>query len=114
MAQEMKNNLSTNDQDAYQWIVQELSDKKADNIVTLDLRNHQSLVDYMVIASGQSSRHIASLASYLYQKNKHLFSNVHIEESAEWVLLDLGPVIIHLFKPETRETYALEKMWSVH
>lgn len=97
----------------FQGMIQELEDKKAENVILLDLRKHPSLVDYMIIASGTSTKHLHALAEHLYRNHKHSFSSVHIEEGPEWVLVDFGPVVVHIFKPETREIYNLEKMWSV-
>ncbi len=91
-----------------------LSDEKAEDIVTIDLRGKSAMADYMVICSGRSSRQVASLSEKLMQKVKEDFarsSKVEGKEQGDWVLIDTGDVIVHVFRPEVREFYQLEKMW---
>jgi ribosome-associated protein len=95
------------------WVVQQLSDKKAENVSVLDLRQQKAFTDFMVVASGTSSRHLGFMAEYLKREAKSQCSNIHVEDGPDWTLVDLGDVIVHLFKPETRELYAIEKMWSL-
>ena len=92
-----------------------LDDYKADNIVTVSLKGKSDIADYMVIASGRSSRQIASIAEGLGQTVKKNGVRGCIPEGqrqGDWVLLDAGDIIVHLFRPEVREFYNLEKMWG--
>ena len=91
-----------------------LEDNKADDVVVMDLRGKTSLASYMVVASGTSQRHVASLAEKVQQnlKAEGYKSTSEGEERADWVLIDAFDVIIHLFKPEVREFYNIEKMWQ--
>ena len=93
-----------------------LDDYKADNIVTVSLKGKSDIADYMVIASGRSSRQIASIAEGLGQAVKKNGVRGCIPEGqrqGDWVLLDAGDIIVHLFRPEVREFYNLEKMWGL-
>lgn len=94
-----------------------LEDGKAENIVTVDLSGKTDIADFMVIASGTSSKHSSFLAEKIIQQIKESDPTItsHVEGVTEgnWVLVDAGDVIIHIFKPEIRELYNLEKMWSV-
>ena len=92
-----------------------LDDNKARNITTIDLKNKTYIADYMIIASGTSSRHIQALSEILVSELKKIgLDNCRIEgrESNDWKLVDAIDVIIHIFHPEKREFYDLEKMWS--
>jgi len=92
-----------------------LEDAKAEFVVTIDLQGRSILGDFMVIASGRSQRHVSAIADQLLQKLRQAgIRNVRIEglEGGDWVLLDTGDVIVHLFRPEIREFYNLEKMWQ--
>ena len=91
-----------------------LDDGKADDIVVIDLEGKSSIANYMVIASGTSNRHVASLAENLQikLKEKGFQSVAEGEEKADWVLIDAYDVIVHIFRPEVRAFYSLEKMWS--
>jgi len=96
-------------------ILAALEDGKAEGIVTIDLRGRSVLGDFMVIASGRSQRHVLALADQLLQKLRMAgMRSVRVEglEGGGWVLLDTGDVIVHLFRPEIREFYNLEKMWQ--
>ena len=91
-----------------------MDEAKAENVVTIDLHGKSSIGDFMVIASGRSDRHVAAIAEQLQRKLKETgFGRVRAEglEAADWVLLDTGDVIVHVFRPEVREFYNLEKMW---
>ncbi len=94
--------------------VKALDDGKADDIVVMDLQGKTSIASYMVIASGTSNRHVAALAEQVQMKLKEAgYKTVSEgEEKADWVLIDAFDVIIHLFKPEVRDFYNLEKMWA--
>ena len=93
-----------------------LEEQSAEEIVRLDLRGKSSICDYMIVASGRSNRHVNALADYVQRGLKqHGLEKLGIEgmEQCDWVLIDAGDVIVHLFRPEVREFYALEKLWSV-
>ena len=92
-----------------------LASNKAQNITTIDLKNKSYIADYMIIASGTSSRHLQSLSEILVSELKKLgFNNCRMEgkDSSDWKLVDAYDVIVHIFHPEKREFYNLEKMWS--
>ena len=92
-----------------------LDDNKAQNITFIDLKNKSYIADYMVIASGTSSRHLQALSEILVIQLKKLgLDNCRIEgkDSNDWKLVDAQDVIVHIFHPEKREFYDLEKMWS--
>jgi len=93
-----------------------LDDDKAVGIVVIDLAGKTSLTDYMVIASGTSQRQVGAMADHLRDKIKASgIKGVSLEGKAtcDWVLIDAGDVIVHLFRPEVREFYNIEKMWGV-
>jgi ribosome-associated protein len=93
-----------------------LDDYKADGIVVINLEGRTSLTDYMVIASGNSQRHVGAMAENLREKIKQSgIQTVSVEgqTQCDWVLIDAGDIIIHLFRPEVREFYNIEKMWGV-
>ncbi len=93
-----------------------LDDDKAQDIVSIDLAGKSSLADYMIVASGLSQRHIAALAGRLAEKLSAAgLGRVPTEggDTSDWVVLDAGSIIIHLFKPDARRHYNLEKMWSI-
>jgi len=92
-----------------------LDNNKAQNITTIDLKNKSYIADYMIIASGTSSRHLQSLSEILITELKKLgLNNCRMEgkDSSDWKLVDAYDVIVHIFHPEKREFYNLEKMWS--
>ena len=92
-----------------------LNENKAKNIIAISLKGKSTIADYMIIASGSSSRHLQSLAEILVAELKHIgIDNCRIEgkDSNDWKLVDANDVIVHLFHPEKREFYDLEKMWS--
>ena len=95
-------------------ITQSLDDGKAEDVVTMDLQGKTSIASYMVVASGTSQRHVASLADQIEMKLKAAGYKSVIEgaEKADWVLIDAFDVIVHIFKPEVREFYSIEKMWA--
>jgi len=96
-------------------IEQALDDGKAENVVVIDLHDKTSIADYMVIASGASQRQVAALAERVMEavreKGKHRPSAEGVRQG-DWVLIDAGDVIVHLFRPEVRGFYNLEKMWG--
>ncbi len=96
-------------------LAQALEDDKAEDILFIDLDGKSSLADFMIIASGRSGRHVAALADHLAQDVKKLTgrpASVEGMPNADWVLIDTGDVIVHLFRPEVREFYNLEKIWA--
>jgi len=96
-------------------IVQLLDDAKAQNIVVLNVSNISSIADYMVIATGTSSRHVSAVADRLIDSLKQEGARawgVEGQDTGEWVLVDFGDVIVHVMQAETREFYQLEKLWS--
>ena len=96
-------------------ILKILDDNKATNIVSINLKNKSFIADYMVIASGTSSRHLQALSEILvFELKKIGLDQCRIEgrESSDWKLVDTNDVIVHIFHPEKREFYDLEKMWS--
>ena len=90
-------------------ILEELSDLKAENVVKIDIKNRSALGDYIIVASGTSSRHINAIASKIIKKNKTNIISVEGLKSTEW---DFGDIILNLFKPEIRSYYSLEKIWE--
>ena len=92
-----------------------LNKNKANNIVTIDLKKKSYIADYMIVASGTSSRHLQSLSeNIVVELKKFGLNNCRIEgyESSEWKLVDAIDIIVHLFHPEKRIFYDIEKMWS--
>lgn len=93
-----------------------LEENKAEDITTIDLDGKSTIADYMVVASGRSNRQVAALADYLVEALKAAGENSPKIEGlpqADWVLIDSGDVIVHLFRPEVRAFYNLEKMWAM-
>ena len=96
-------------------IEQILNDNKAIDVSSIDLKDKSSIADYMIVASGTSSRHLQALSEIILEKlKKEGISNCHLEgkDSSEWKLIDGIDIIIHIFNPEKRKFYNLEKMWS--
>jgi len=101
--------------DAVAMVEKSLDDDKAENIVTIDLAGKTSVTDHMIIASGRSDRHVGALASHLTQKLKEVGVEILATEglsNCDWVLIDAGDMVIHLFRPDVRTFYNLEKMWA--
>ena len=96
-------------------ILTSLKNDKAEDIVQIDLRGKSSIGDYMIIASGRSSRQVTAISEKLVDNIKKEFgrsSKVEGKNAGDWVLIDTGDVIVHVFRPEVREFYQLEKMWQ--
>ena len=101
--------------DLKKTIIQTLDINKAQDIISIDLKDKSSMADYMIIASGTSSRHIQSLSEQVLNKFKDkgiINSKIEGKESSEWKLVDGIDIIVHIFHPEKRKFYELEKMWS--
>ena len=95
-------------------ILQSLDDDKAEDVVAIDLRGKSEIADNMVIASGRSTRQVSAMADHLIEKLKAEFGIIcrsEGKEQGDWVLIDAGDVIVHVFRPEVRDFYQLEKMW---
>lgn len=100
---------------ALELVLTSLEDSKAEDIVTIDIAGKSALGDYMVVASGRSSRHVSAICDHLISDMKEEgYGNARVEglEAGDWVLIDTGDIIIHVFRPEIREFYNLEKMWG--
>ena len=101
--------------DLKQIVVKTLDNNKAQNIVSIDLKDKSSIADYMIIASGTSSRHIQSLSEQVLEELKRQGikdSKIEGRDSNDWKLVDGIDLIIHIFNPEKRKFYELEKIWS--
>ena len=95
-------------------ILKSLDDDKAEDIVDISLAGKSQMADYMVIASGRSSRQVTAIAEKMVERLKadcNVVCKVEGAEIGDWVLIDAGDVIVHIFRPEVREFYQLEKMW---
>jgi len=95
-------------------VLASLDDDKAEEVVQIDLRGRSDIADYMVICSGRSTRQVATIAEKLVDRLKAdlgLICKIEGKETGDWVLIDAGDVIVHVFRPEVREFYQLEKMW---
>jgi ribosome-associated protein len=95
-------------------ILSSLDSDKAEEIVQIDLRGRSSMGDFMVIASGRSSRQVAAISEKLVERIKETYgftAKVEGKETGDWVLIDTGDVVVHVFRPEVRDFYQLEKMW---
>ena len=95
--------------------MQALEDMKANNIVVIDVSNYASFTDYMIFASGTSSRHVSAIAGSIVDAAKQAKNpalGIEGEDVGEWVLVDIGDVIVHVMLPVTRDFYELEKLWG--
>jgi ribosome-associated protein len=95
-------------------ILTSLASSKAEDIVKIDLRGKSEIADWMVVASGRSSRQVAAMAEQLVdtlKQDHRRLAKVEGRDTGDWVLVDFGDAIIHVFRPEVREFYQLEKMW---
>lgn len=96
-------------------VLDTLDDAKAENVVAIDLTGKSSIGDHMVVASGRSHRQVAAIADRVVRHLKELgYGRARVEglRQGDWVLIDTGDVIVHVFRPEVRDFYNLEKMWS--
>ena len=100
---------------ALKTVLDSLEDSKAENVVPIDIQRKSSIAGYMVVASGRSNRHVSAVADHLIKALKEAgLGTARVEglASADWVLIDAGDVIVHVFRPEVREFYSIEKMWQ--
>ena len=91
-----------------------LDENSAQDVIEIDIRGKSSIADYLLVASGRSNRHVSALADYVQRSLKERgFKDLIVEgqKAADWVLIDAGDVVVHIFRPEVREFYQLEKMW---
>ncbi|CTQ61528.1 MAG: ribosome silencing factor [Roseibium album] len=96
-------------------VLSSLDDSKAEDLITLDIAGKSSLADHMVIVSGRSHRHVGAIADHLLKDLKSAglkSATVEGQSTCDWVLIDAGDVIVHIFRPEVRGFYNLEKMWA--
>ncbi len=96
-------------------ILKSLESDKAEDAVTIDLHGKSEIADYMVICSGRSTRQVSAISEKLVDRLKELLGyrcKVEGQDQGDWVLIDAGDVIVHVFRPEVREFYHLEKMWQ--
>jgi len=110
----MANKAQSTSEELLARILSSLSDDKAEDIVQIDLRGKTEIGDYMIIASGRSTRQVAAMSQKLVDRIKKEYgftAKIEGKDAGDWVLIDTGDVIVHLFRPEVREFYQLEKMW---
>ncbi len=103
--------------DLLKVVLNDLDDLKAANVIPLDVHQATPLTDYMVIATGNSSRHVKAIADNLVHKMKDRHQCLYSVEGDlenEWVLVDLGDVVVHIMQQRTRDFYHLEKLWTPH
>ena len=96
-------------------ILSRLDDMKAEETVTIDLRGKSAFSDYMIVTSGRVNRHVGAIAENVAKGLKETgINNIHIEglPNCDWVLIDSGDVVVHIFRPEVREFYNLERLWT--
>lgn len=93
-----------------------IDEKKGEHITVIDLQNKQAFTDFLVIATASSNRQLAAIAEHIHihLKEKGILSHIEGLPNSDWVFLDAGDVVVHLFKPDTRDYYHLEKMWEGH
>lgn len=100
---------------ATQVVLTSLDDDKAEDVVAIDIRGKSSFADMLVVASGRSARHVGALADHVMRKLKDAgVKDVRVEglPQGDWVLVDAGDVVVHLFRPEVRSFYNIEKIWT--
>jgi len=96
-------------------VLARLDDAKAEDTITLDLRNQSSICDYMVVTTGRSNRHVGAVADQVVADLERAgVKDLRVEgmPHCDWVLIDAGDIVVHVFRPEVRTFYALEKMWA--
>ncbi|WP_341754096.1 ribosome silencing factor [Candidatus Tisiphia endosymbiont of Dioctria rufipes] len=98
-----------------EFMVKCLEEKKAEDILVIDIRQKTTLAEYIIFASGRSTKNVEAIAEYLALELKHqanIDTNIEGLGTSEWVLIDAGNVLVNIFYPETREYFKLEEMWS--
>ena len=103
-------------EDVYKTVLESLEDSKAEEINSIDITGKSALGDYMIVASGRSHRLVGAIADHLLRAIKEAgYGTAKVEglPNCDWVLIDTGDVIVHIFRPEVREFYGIEKMWQV-
>lgn len=108
--------MTPNLQDLEKSLTSTLEDAKAEDILTLDVRHLTSITDKMMICTGTSRRHIQAIGEHAVITAKKMgFQPLGVEgtDSAEWILIDLGPLVLHIMLPELRQFYSLEKLWTM-
>jgi ribosome-associated protein len=97
-----------------QVVLRQLEDMKAEDTVTIDLRNKSSLTDYLIVTTGRSDRHVGAIANRVVEDLHKAGLDARVEgmPQCDWVLIDAGDVVVHVFRPEVRTFYSLEKMWT--
>ena len=106
--------MRANAEEILKLVLARLDDMKAEETLTIDLRNKSSIGDYMVVSSGRSQRHVGSMADRIIEDLHKAGVRTRVEgmPNCDWVLIDASDVVIHVFRPEVREFYNLEKMWA--
>ena len=102
-------------QDLLDRILSSLEESKAEDVIAISLKGKSEIADHMVICSGRSTRQVTAMAEKLADHLKHEFSifpKIEGKDQGDWVLIDAGDVIVHVFRPEVREFYQLEKLWQ--
>lgn len=97
-------------------MIQSLEDSKCEDLVSIDLTGKSAIADFMVVVSGRSNRHVMAIADHLLRHIKeHGLGSAKVEglQHGDWVLIDTGDIIVHIFRPEIRSFYNIEKMWTV-
>lgn len=97
------------------FVIDKIDDLKGQNIISLDVQGKSSITDCMIICTGTSSRHVMSIADHVVQESRSAGMELHGmkgQEASDWVVVDLGEVIVHIMQEESRRLYELEKLWS--
>ena len=106
--------MRANAEEILRLVLARLDDMKAEDTVTIDLRGKSSIGDYMVVSTGRSQRHVGSVADRVVEDLHKVGVRTRVEgmPHCDWVLIDAGDVVVHVFRPEVRDFYNLEKMWA--
>lgn len=107
--------ITLQDKELHDFLFNNVDDMKAENIITLDVRDKSSITDFMIVCTGTSKRHVSSIALNVSNKAREVGLTpygVDGEAEGEWVVVDMGDVMIHILQEEHRELYQLEKLWS--
>ena len=97
-------------------VLEVLEDAKAEDVISIDLKGKSAMADFMVVGSGRSHRHVSAITDQLLRKLKEVGAGrprIEGQQAGDWVLIDLGDIIVHVFRPEVREFYGIEKMWQI-